>query len=320
MISAQSLLILIITEKCNLRCAYCLRGAAMEKREIPFDILRDIVLRAYSLGYRRIGITGGEPLLYPHFREIVELLGKLRFWVFLETNGYLLDEETLLYLKANLHDEFVMLTSLDSHEEKVNDALRGNGAYSQCLKTVELIRSLDIKLVLNAVATGQNLDTEEKVDEYIKLARSLGASQVYISAAVAQGRAANQSFLVTPAQRNMLRRVFDKTNFYDGYIGGHCALLNDDAGRSCGRLVERHTAISPQGIHPCVYQENITLGGLQDFGQLMNDENLMESLNDLRRAAIADFHSEFLCCQDCIQLMSRYIRKLKDLGDSLSSA
>lgn len=284
----------------------------MQKNEIPFEKLKRAILKAYSAGYRKIGITGGEPLLYSHFEDLFELLGKLKVWVFMETNGCLLTEEKLLFMKHHLQDELEILTSLDSHVEEINDCMRGHGAFRTCLDTLELIKSYKIKPVLNAVVTRQNLDTVESIESYIRFARDLGVHQIYFSSVVDLGRAREEIFFLPPSQRRVMREVLEKNDYYRGFVGGHCAFHLRESSASCVRLALRHNAVSPGGIHPCVYQENIRLGAIEDFEHLINDQHLMDSLDDLRRAALTDCHSDFMDCHECARLMHAYVRKIKD--------
>jgi MoaA/NifB/PqqE/SkfB family radical SAM enzyme len=310
MITPQSLLVLILTEKCNLTCAYCLRDAGVKEKEIDYAELKRIVLKAHSLGYQRMGLTGGEALLYSHFRELMELLGALGFWVFLETNGYLLNEEIMHVLKSHMGDNLEFLTSLDSPEETINDRLRGKGAYQQALKTITLIKGSGYKVSVNTIVTQYNLNSVKAVEEHIQFTRGLEADYLYLSAAVPLGRGREQAFFIPPRQRMLIRKVLEKNDFYNGYVVGHCAHYASETIRNCTRLSQRHHALSPHGIHPCVYQEGIKIGELSDFDDCMSDGRLMESFSDLRRAALADYPSRFLDCHECMQSMKQYLEKI----------
>jgi len=313
MITPESMLILIVTERCNLKCSYCLRAANDKENEISFDELEPIILKAYSFGYRNMGITGGEPLLYSGFDELIRLLGKLRFHVFLETNGYLLDEECIVLLRSHLGGNVEFLTSLDSYQEKTNDLLRGEGAYSQALKTIKLIKDSGFKLNINTVVTPHNLNSEEDVMEHIHFTRCLGTDNLFLSAAVPLGRAQERTFFVPPRQIRLINTILERNNFFSGYVTGHTPNFSRVSPPGCRRLLHRTAAISPRGIHPCVYQENIKIGELSDFEDLMADANFMDSFDDLRRASLTDYHSPFIGCQDCMEAMSTYLGKLKKL-------
>ena len=63
---------------CNLRCGYCLTESAPRSREADHERRGEMVEspnRRGSLGFRALGVTGGEPFLVP---EMPELLGDWR--------------------------------------------------------------------------------------------------------------------------------------------------------------------------------------------------------------------------------------------------
>ena len=97
------LLVLRLTERCNLNCAYCYAA-----RDESFDMDEDTALRAVALccppgGSLRIQFTGGEPLLKLELMETVAAFGKdtgRRLTLSVQTNGTLLTPDTCRRLKA----------------------------------------------------------------------------------------------------------------------------------------------------------------------------------------------------------------------------
>lgn len=70
---------LSVTELCDLRCAYCMPEAGIEKRDhgaiCSFEELSEFARAAVSLGVKKLRVTGGEPLVRP---GIVDLCAMLR--------------------------------------------------------------------------------------------------------------------------------------------------------------------------------------------------------------------------------------------------
>lgn len=99
------LLVLRVTERCNLRCAYCY---AARDGEPSFDMDEETALRAVELccpagGSLRIQFTGGEPLLRLDLMEAVARFGResgRKLTLAVQTNGTLLTLETCRRLKA----------------------------------------------------------------------------------------------------------------------------------------------------------------------------------------------------------------------------
>ncbi|HEY3675441.1 MAG TPA: radical SAM protein, partial [Candidatus Tumulicola sp.] len=64
-----------VTDKCNLRCVYCMPEAGLpwlHRDEIlQYDEIAAIVRAAAAVGVRSIRLTGGEPLVRPGLHELV---------------------------------------------------------------------------------------------------------------------------------------------------------------------------------------------------------------------------------------------------------
>ena len=70
-----------VTDRCNLKCFYCMPGGVGQFAPKPDIITLDEVLQvaeaAARLGIRNFRITGGEPLVRPGLIEFLSRLGKL---------------------------------------------------------------------------------------------------------------------------------------------------------------------------------------------------------------------------------------------------
>lgn len=73
---------LSVTDKCNLRCFYCLpegfRGFEEPEHWLRFDEIERVIGAFAELGVRRVRITGGEPLVRKDLPQLVEQLAGLR--------------------------------------------------------------------------------------------------------------------------------------------------------------------------------------------------------------------------------------------------
>lgn len=116
-----------ITDRCNLRCFYCLpRGGNVCGRldQLSLSEIAELVRGGVDLGIRKIRITGGEPLVRP---GVVDLIRDLRALpgiadLALSTNGTLLAEHAAALKAAGLMRVNV---SLDSLQPAVFHAISG---------------------------------------------------------------------------------------------------------------------------------------------------------------------------------------------------
>ena len=63
------------------------------------DAWLDLARQAKEQGLLYLLLTGGEPLLHPDFREILTALHRMGLLVSVNTNGTLIDEEVVQWLR-----------------------------------------------------------------------------------------------------------------------------------------------------------------------------------------------------------------------------
>ena len=122
---------------CNFRCIYC-NGASGRKRkgEVPFGLLKRSIAELKELGGKSvIVIGGGEPTIYPHFRELIEFIARRKMIPVIITNASLLTPEMVEFLYQK---NASVLFKLDSFSEAVQDRLAGKkGAFRAIMLGLE---------------------------------------------------------------------------------------------------------------------------------------------------------------------------------------
>ena len=87
-----------VTDRCNIRCVYCMREHGVEFRPhseiLTFEEIRRFVQVAVRLGIREVRLTGGEPLVRKDVCRLVEMLAAVPGVddLAMTTNGILLAE------------------------------------------------------------------------------------------------------------------------------------------------------------------------------------------------------------------------------------
>ncbi len=113
-----SYLRLSVTDRCNLRCQYCMPAEGVRKLEhsdiLSFEQLHRIARLAVGLGIEKIRITGGEPLVRKGLVKFIENLSTIDGLkeIDLTTNGLLLREFAADLRRAGVHRLNVSLDSL----------------------------------------------------------------------------------------------------------------------------------------------------------------------------------------------------------------
>lgn len=141
-----------VTQRCNLRCAYCDagRGAA---EELETACALNIVEELRRAGTRAIRFTGGEPLLRADLPLINDHAKRLGILTALSTNGSLFCERIKEIRRLNS-----VSFSLDGPEE-IHDALRGPGSHKKVLEAIEEAKRRGIPVSVSATLNSLNLES-----------------------------------------------------------------------------------------------------------------------------------------------------------------
>ena len=113
-----------LTDRCNLRCVYCMPqdGLQWQARadQLSVDEIARVVETAAQGGVKRVRLTGGEPLVHPKIVEIVRGIASIKGIedVSLTTNGMLLEKLAQPLADAGLTRVNISLDSLDADKFK----------------------------------------------------------------------------------------------------------------------------------------------------------------------------------------------------------
>lgn len=153
-----------ITDRCNLRCVYCMPNGAcayVPKEEIlSFEELLFLCESIVLLGIKHIKITGGEPLLregvVPFLKELKQMEGIET--VTLTTNGTLLSDMAEELSKTGIDGVNISLDTLN--QEKFRCITR-NGDLQQVLDGVHaMLQHKNVVVKLNCVLDGKDWEQD----------------------------------------------------------------------------------------------------------------------------------------------------------------
>jgi len=111
-----------VTDRCNLRCTYCMPKAAFAHHAflpqhdlLSFDEIERLARIFVSHGVHKIRLTGGEPLMRPHLEDLIARLARLPDLdeLALSTNGLLLAEKAEALRDAGLKRINLSLDAID---------------------------------------------------------------------------------------------------------------------------------------------------------------------------------------------------------------
>ena len=142
-----------ITDRCNLRCRYCMPDGIMDvgmKNILTFEEIWEIVKAGVSLGITHIRITGGEPLVRKGCVDLIRGIRKISGveTITMTTNGILLRTYAIALKEAGLNGVNVSLDTLDPEEFA---ALTGRQNLSEVLDGMQAAKEVGLSVKINAV-------------------------------------------------------------------------------------------------------------------------------------------------------------------------
>lgn len=162
-----SYLRIAVTDRCNLRCVYCMPEEGVDFRPheeiLSYEEIQKVVKIAVPLGITKIRITGGEPLVR---KDIAGFIADLRAIPGIEeiavtTNGILLPRLAAPLKKAGLDRVNISLDSL--RPDRYKEITRG-GDLSKVIHGIKLALDLGLKPVKINVVVVKGFNDDEVMD------------------------------------------------------------------------------------------------------------------------------------------------------------
>ncbi len=137
-----------VTDKCNYRCTYCMpaEGVPLKSRReiLSYESIALIASVAGKMGFTKLRLTGGEPLIRRNIESLVEMIrltGKYDE-ITMTTNGALLTRELAQRLRDNgLNRINISLDTIDPH--RFREITRG-GNINDVFTGIESAKAADL--------------------------------------------------------------------------------------------------------------------------------------------------------------------------------
>lgn len=161
---------------CNLNCDMCyVRMSREEMEEVGrLRTMEEWTKTAEDMmkaGTLFVLLTGGEPLLYPHFRELYQKLRELGMIITINTNGTLIDEAWADFFAEN-KPRRINITLYGASNETYERLCHYPGGFDKAVNGIRLLRERNIDVKVNGSLAKANVDDRMKI---IELGESLDA-------------------------------------------------------------------------------------------------------------------------------------------------
>lgn len=139
-----------ITGLCNNNCLFCLDGDRKDKNHKDIDKIKIEIKKGKEEGCKRLVISGGDPTVYPHLKEIIEYGNNIGYQkIQLVTNGRMFANEDFAkkIISAGVNE---LTFSIHGHNAKIHDNLTNvPGSFKQIIKGIKNI-SKNSNIIINS--------------------------------------------------------------------------------------------------------------------------------------------------------------------------
>jgi len=150
---------------CNFKCVHCSikRLQHLYEKQMSITDVRGLSKQADRLGLARFVITGGEPLVFHDFDDLVKAINPDKFYINVDTNGWLLDYNRASHLYDIGIDRIQL--SIDSLNEREHDEFRQvKGAFKRAMQAVDASLKVGLDIFIQTVVTRSRLYSKEFTD------------------------------------------------------------------------------------------------------------------------------------------------------------
>lgn len=161
-----------ITDRCNLRCKYCMpdgiQNVSMDEI-LTYEEIVAVCMEAAALGIRKFKITGGEPLVRKGCSELIRQIKQIPRveQVTMTTNGILLKKNLESLLASGLDAVNISLDTLDTKRFR---EITGFDRLDEVLASIDAAAESGLKVKINSVLQSGLNDGEW--NQLLKLAKS----------------------------------------------------------------------------------------------------------------------------------------------------
>lgn len=176
-----------LTPLCNLHCDMCYVRTGKKEMEaagglLPLQEWLRFADQLKEMGTLFILLTGGEPLLYPDFKELYCRLKEKGFILTINTNATLIDDETARLFRVS-KPRRVNVSLYGASNETYQSLCHAAHGFDRCMEGLKRLKENDIDTKLNLTLTRHNVREHRQMldiaDEWGMPALTNGYISVY---------------------------------------------------------------------------------------------------------------------------------------------
>jgi len=173
------ILFFAVTSRCNFNCPHCIRNLIDERKtiikDLPASLFETALKEGKKLNFNTVMLVGGEPILHPEFKKLIELIRKYNYEFYIISNGWFYREywEALGEDKKNFTG---INLSLDGTTSEVHDNIRDKkGSFDRVIESIKFYRKKGVEVGLKFLLSKRNY---HQIEEMVKLCKKFKIKQL----------------------------------------------------------------------------------------------------------------------------------------------
>lgn len=164
-VQGYKMLNIYLTNACNFHCPHCFMKAGKRlKDELDKEDWIRVLKDFRACGGEAVTFTGGEPLMNPAFREIIEAAHQEGLQITVLTNGILWTDELIDELSPQLAEVQI---SIDGADDASNAKVRVAGTFETLVNNVIRFSNNGVRTSVATTFTNENLDAADQYTELV---------------------------------------------------------------------------------------------------------------------------------------------------------
>ncbi|GMB01888.1 radical SAM protein [Pelosinus sp. IPA-1] len=270
-----------LTSACNSKCLHCYSESGPSRKEldkVPHERWLSLIDEAKLAGATDIQLIGGEPLLYPKWRELVIKAHQVGYeYIEIFTNATLIDDDCIDFFKQyNVN----IATTIYANNALVHDrvTLQPN-SFNKTMTAIKKLMSANIPLRIASIIMKAN---EDEVPNILALYDELGMTDSYPDVVRPTGRGDDQDLLPTTYSKPPIKPPFytDETSFTTAHTYCQC-------------LAGKIAVTSTGDVIPCIFARNQLCGNIltSSLADILEGQPLLQCWHTTK--------NQILKCKDC---------------------
>ncbi len=212
---------LLVTGRCNLRCAYCSHFSSAG--DVDADLPTDEWLRFFEelnkCTVMDVCVQGGEPFVREDLKELLQGIVRNRMRFSILSNGTLITEDMAAFIASTGRCNGVQI-SIDGSTPVSHDACRGQGNFHRAVQGLQILLKYKIPATVRVTIHRQNVRDLEAVAKLLLEDFGLPSFSTNSASHLGLCRKNAEQVQLTAEERSLaMKTLLELAKKYDGRIG-----------------------------------------------------------------------------------------------------